>query len=125
MRLYSRKKKDLKQYLNENLKILLIYKTFYGVYYSHRYNNSVPRNKIIEELASKVASLGEHTVDLSGGAKMTIIVEVVKNVCCLSVVRDYNRFYKFNLLSVCGQPEKKMAEGKNGKYFVFKHSSNI
>lgn len=85
---------------------------------SHRYNNSVSRDKIIEELAKKVASLGEHTVDLSGGAKLTIIVEVVKSICCLSVVKDYGRFCKFNLLSVCGQPEKRTAEGKNGNNFI-------
>jgi len=78
----------------------------------------VPRNKIIEELAKKVTSFGEHTVDLSGGAKMTIIVEVVKSVCCLSVVRDYVRFCKFNLLSVCGRPEKRMSEGENGKNVI-------
>jgi len=84
--------------------------TSFAIIYNHRYNNSVPRDKIIEELANKVSSLGEHTVDLSGGAKMTIIVEVVKSVCCLSVVRDYSRFCKFNLLSVCGRPEKRIGE---------------
>lgn len=78
----------------------------------------MPRNKIIEELATKVTSLGKHTVDLSGGAKMTIIVEVVKSICCLSIVRDYGRFCKFNLLSVCGQPEKKITEGENSKHFI-------
>lgn len=82
--------------------------------YSHRYNNSVPRNQLIEELAKKVASLGKHTVDLSGGAKMTIIVEVVKSICCLSVLKDYGRFCKFNLLSVCGRPEKRTTEGDKG-----------
>lgn len=85
----------------------------YGVYYSHRYNNSVKRDQIIKELANQVVGLGEHSVDLSGGAKKTIIVEVVKSVCCLSVVENYGRFYKFNLLSVCGQPEKRTAEGEN------------
>lgn len=74
----------------------------------------MPRDKIIEELAKKVANLGEHTVDLSGAAKMTIIVEVVKSICCLSVVKNYGRFCKFNLLSVCGRPEKRTAEGENG-----------
>lgn len=67
-----------------------------------------------------MASLGQHTVDLSGRAKMTIIVEVVKAVCCLSVVRDYGRFCKFNLLSVCGQPEKRSVEDENGNiYFKY------
>jgi len=78
----------------------------------------VPRDKVIEELATQVVSFGQHTVDLSGGAKMTIIVEVVKSVCCLSVVRDYARFCKFNLLSVCGRPEKRTAEGENGKHLT-------
>lgn len=77
--------------------------TTFAIMFNHRYNNSVPRDKVIEELATQVVSLGQHTVDLSGGAKMTIIVEVVKSVCCLSVVRDYGRFCKFNLLSVCGR----------------------
>lgn len=76
------------------------------------------RDKLIEELASKVANLGQHKVDLSGGAKMTIIVEVLKSVCCLSVIRDYGRFFKFNLLSVCGSlPEKRTAEDKNGNFY--------
>lgn len=76
------------------------------------------RDEVIKELANQVVSFGQHTVDLSGGAKMTIIVEVVKSVCCLSVVRDYGRFCKFNLLSVCGRPEKRTAEGENGKYLI-------
>ncbi|CAI6363227.1 unnamed protein product [Macrosiphum euphorbiae] len=88
--------------------------TTFAIMFNHRYNNSVPRDKVIDELANQVVSFGQHTVDLSGGAKMTIIVEVVKSVCCLSVVRDYARFCKFNLLSVCGRPEKRTAEGENG-----------
>lgn len=90
-----------------------------GVYYSHRYNNSVKRDQIIVELANQVAGLGEHTVDLSGGAKKTIIVEVVKSMCCLSVVEDYGRFYKFNLLSVSGQPEKRTKEGAIGNNYFY------
>lgn len=76
------------------------------------------RNTVIEELANMVASLGQHTVDLSGGAKMTIIVEVAKGICCLSVVRDYGRFCKFNLLSVCGQPEKRTADDEKGNILI-------
>lgn len=78
----------------------------------------MPRDKVIEELANKVAGLGQHKVDLSGGAKLTIIVEIVKSVCCLSVLRDYGRFCKFNLLSVCGRPEKRTAENKKGEYCI-------
>lgn len=74
------------------------------------------RDEVIKELANKVASFGEHTVDLSGRAKKTIIVEILKSVCCLSVVKNYGRFCKFNLLSVCGQPEKQTAEGETGKF---------
>ncbi|CAH1736764.1 unnamed protein product [Aphis gossypii] len=88
--------------------------TTFAIMFNHRYNNSVKRDEVIKELANQVVSFGQHTVDLSGGAKMTIIVEVVKSVCCLSVVRDYGRFCKFNLLSVCGRPEKRTAEGENG-----------
>uniref|UniRef100_A0A2S2QKB6 THUMP domain-containing protein 1 n=1 Tax=Sipha flava TaxID=143950 RepID=A0A2S2QKB6_9HEMI len=93
--------------------------TTFAIMFNHRYNNSVKRDQIINELANQVASLGEHSVDLSGGAKKTIIVEVVKSVCCLSVVENYRRFCKFNLLSVCGRPEKRTAEGENGNNKIY------
>lgn len=84
------------------------------------------RSEIIEDLANMVASLGQHTVDLSGGAKFSIIVEVVKSICCLSVVRDYNRFCKFNLLSVCGRPEKRTADDEKGNQMIILNNlSNI
>lgn len=91
------------------------------VCYSHRYNNSIKRDQIIVELAKQVGDLGEHIVDLSGGAKKTIIVELVKSVCCLSVVEDYGRFYKFNLLSVCGRPEnqKRTKESEHGNNTIY------
>ncbi|VVC42781.1 THUMP domain [Cinara cedri] len=89
--------------------------TTFAIVFNHRYNNSVSRAKLIVELVSKVVSLGQHTVDLSGEAKITIIVEVLKSICCLSVVQDYGHFFKFNLHSVCGLPEKRTAESENGK----------
>ncbi|XP_050425116.1 THUMP domain-containing protein 1 homolog isoform X2 [Adelges cooleyi] len=88
--------------------------TTFAIVFNHRYNNSVPRSTVIEELANKVAEFGQHKVDLSGGAKLSIIVEVVKAICCLSVVKDYGRFFKFNLLSVCGQPEKRPINDEKG-----------
>jgi len=41
----------------------------------------------------------ENKVDLNN-PQYTIVVEIIKNVCCLSVVRDYVLFRKYNLQEV-------------------------
>lgn len=41
----------------------------------------------------------ENKVDLSN-PEFTIVVEVIKNICCLSVVKDYVMFRKYNLQEV-------------------------
>lgn len=41
----------------------------------------------------------ENKVDLTN-PEYTIVVEIIKNICCLSVVKDYNLFRKYNLQEV-------------------------
>jgi len=41
----------------------------------------------------------ENKVDLNN-PQYTVVVEIIKNVCCLSVVRDYVLFRKYNLQEV-------------------------
>lgn len=41
----------------------------------------------------------ENKVDLNN-PQHTVVVEIIKNVCCLSVVRDYVLFRKYNLQEV-------------------------
>lgn len=41
----------------------------------------------------------ENKVDLNN-PQYTVVVEIIKNVCCLSVVKDYVLFRKYNLQEV-------------------------
>lgn len=57
---------------------------------------------MIEKLASIVQEKNnEHKVNLTN-PNLTIIVEVMKSVCGIAVVRDYFRFSKYNLHTICG-----------------------
>ncbi|NWU66208.1 THUM1 protein, partial [Pterocles burchelli] len=75
-------------------------KSTFQIVYKARNNSHMSREEVIKELAGIVGSLNpENKVDLNN-PKYTIVVEIIKNVCCFSVVRDYVLFRKYNLQEV-------------------------
>uniref|UniRef100_A0A663N9L0 THUMP domain-containing protein 1 n=1 Tax=Athene cunicularia TaxID=194338 RepID=A0A663N9L0_ATHCN len=72
----------------------------FQIVYKARNNSHMSREEVIKELAGIVGSLNpENKVDLNN-PQYTVVVEIIKNVCCLSVVRDYVLFRKYNLQEV-------------------------
>lgn len=91
-------------------------KTF-SIIVNKRYNNNVDRMGIIKELADIVTfKSNAHKVDLSN-PQVTIVVEIIKGLCCLAVVPDYLQLKKYNLAELCekrGGAAKKV-EAKEGE----------
>lgn len=52
----------------------------------------------------------KNKVDLKNG-EVCVLVEVMKGLCCLSVLPDYFLLKKYNLAELCGT-EEKTAEGE-------------
>ncbi|XP_063790507.1 THUMP domain-containing protein 1 [Pseudophryne corroboree] len=72
----------------------------FQVAYKARNNNHMNKDEVIKDLAEIVVSQNsENKVDLSN-PEYTIVVEIIKSVCCLSVVKDYTLFRKYNLQQV-------------------------
>ncbi|XP_043945434.1 THUMP domain-containing protein 1 [Protopterus annectens] len=72
----------------------------FQIVYKARNNNHMKREDVIKSLAEVIGSLNhENKVDLNN-PEYTVIVEIIKNVCCMSVVRDYVLFRKYNLQEV-------------------------
>lgn len=72
----------------------------FQIVYKARNNNHMNRDEVIKDLAGIVGTLNpENKVDLTN-PEYTIVVEIIKNICCLSVVKDYNLFRKYNLQEV-------------------------
>ncbi|XP_070811235.1 THUMP domain-containing protein 1 [Pituophis catenifer annectens] len=90
----------------------------FQIVYKARNNSHLSREEVIKELAGIVGHLNpENKVDLSN-PEYTIVVEIIKNICCLSVVKDYVLFRKYNLQEVVkskaeGQPEAPKASHEN------------
>ncbi|KAM3826557.1 THUMP domain-containing protein 1 isoform 1-T1 [Vipera latastei] len=90
----------------------------FQIVYKARNNSHLSREEVIKELAGIVGHLNpENKVDLSN-PEYTIVVEIIKNICCLSVVTDYVLFRKYNLQEVVkikaeGQPEASKATPEN------------
>ncbi|XP_030068643.1 THUMP domain-containing protein 1 isoform X2 [Microcaecilia unicolor] len=79
----------------------------FQIVYKARNNSHMNREEVIKELAGIVGSLNpENKVDLNN-PEYTIVVEIIKTVCCLSVVEDYVLFRKYNLQEVvkCSKEE--------------------
>ncbi|XP_075225029.1 THUMP domain-containing protein 1 homolog [Lycorma delicatula] len=71
--------------------------TTYGIAYNKRYNDNLLRSEVIESLARLIQDRNIlHKVDLRQ-AKKTVIVEIIKNICCISVIPDYYQLKKYNL----------------------------
>ncbi|XP_003428325.2 THUMP domain-containing protein 1 [Ornithorhynchus anatinus] len=95
----------------------------FQIIYKARNNSHLNREEVIRELAGIVGSLNpENKVDLSN-PQYTLIVEIIKAVCCLSVVKDYMLFRKYNLQEVVksskevgqAKPAQTAAPEGNGK----------
>ncbi|XP_059835093.1 THUMP domain-containing protein 1 isoform X3 [Hypanus sabinus] len=75
-------------------------KATFQIVYKARNNSHMNRDDVIKALAGIVVNLNaENKVDLSF-PEYTIIVEIIKGVCCVSVVQDYVLFRKYNLQEV-------------------------
>ncbi|XP_063170698.1 THUMP domain-containing protein 1 [Candoia aspera] len=91
----------------------------FQIVYKARNNSHLSREEVIKELAGIVGHLNpENKVDLSN-PEYTIVVEIIKNICCLSVVKDYILFRKYNLQEVVkskteGQPGASRASQEDG-----------
>lgn len=70
----------------------------FAISFERRANNSVERGEVIKAIADMIKQ-PPNKVNL-GNPDVTIMVEVIKGVACLSVVRDYERLCKYNLRMV-------------------------
>lgn len=69
-----------------------------------RSHTALTRDLLIPLVASCVPSGGGHRADLQQ-PEVVILVEVLKNVCGMGVVEDYEQLGKFNMQTVAQQHE--------------------
>ncbi|XP_071796455.1 THUMP domain-containing protein 1-like [Asterias amurensis] len=74
--------------------------TTFAVKIKIRNNNAVQRDEVIKLIAGIVMGKEiEHKVHLDD-PELAVIVEIIRNVCCLSVVKDFNKLKRYNLHEV-------------------------
>ncbi|XP_070837201.1 THUMP domain-containing protein 1 [Chaetodon trifascialis] len=72
----------------------------YQIAFKARNSSHNKRDEIIKSIAGLVGKLNpKNKVDLTN-PELTVIVEVIKAVCCLSVVKDYTLYRKYNVQEV-------------------------
>lgn len=79
-------------------------KTFSIVFIRHS-NNNIHREEVIKDLAEIVSKKNPgNKADLKN-PELAVIVEVIRGVCLISVVPNYYKFKKYNLLEICNVKE--------------------
>ncbi|XP_026158527.1 THUMP domain-containing protein 1 [Mastacembelus armatus] len=79
----------------------------YQVAFKSRNSSHNKREEIIKSIAGLVGKLNrKNKVDLTN-PELTIIVEVIKAVCCISVVKDYTLYRKYNVQEVVKEDSPK------------------
>ncbi|XP_022091488.1 THUMP domain-containing protein 1-like [Acanthaster planci] len=82
-----------------------------------RNNGTLKRDDIIKLLATEVTCKGpKHKVDLDN-PDLSVVVEIIKHVCCLSVLRDFSKFKRYNLQEIVGDGDaaRKASPGRSAK----------
>lgn len=72
----------------------------YQIVFKARNSSHNKRDEIIKSIAGLVGKMNpKNKVDLTN-PELTVIVEVIRAVCCISVVKDYTLFRKYNVQEV-------------------------
>eukprot|EP00128_Syssomonas_multiformis_P006115 Colp12_sorted_trinity150504_noHs@27539 len=82
----------------------------FAVQYRSRNNNQVSRDDVIKTIADLVVAEHPHKVDLSN-PDLSIVVEINRSLCMVSVVSDFGKLKRYNLQEIAG--EKKDIEKKD------------
>lgn len=89
-------------------------KTF-AINFNHRNNNQINRDDVIKEIAKAIsAKNSQHKVDLKN-AELTVIVEIIRGICLLSVIPFYVKYKKYNLLQLFESVTKPATETESVK----------
>lgn len=97
----------------------------YQIVFKARNSSHNKREDIIKAIAGLVGKLNpKNKVDLTS-PELTIIVEVIKAVCCLSVVRDYTLFRKYNVQEVVKEETKEETKEESTKTQETKEETSI
>lgn len=99
--------KFLSEYLERWFKAPL--RATYQICFKARNSSHSKRDDVIKAVAGLVDKMNPlHKVDLSN-PELSIIIEIIKSVCCVSVVSDYMLFRKYNLQEVAKEPANQSA----------------
>lgn len=86
-------------------------KTF-AINYNKRHNKNIDRSEMIDKLADLVSQKNcKHSVNLSN-PDVSVIVEIIKGLCCLSVVEEYIQLKKYNLIEIVNGNKNAVADKK-------------
>ncbi|XP_051760589.1 THUMP domain-containing protein 1 [Ctenopharyngodon idella] len=92
----------LSEYLERWFKAPL--RATYQICFKARNSSHSKRDDIIKAVAGLVGKMNPlNKVDLTN-PELSIIIEIIKSICCVSVVTDYTLFRKYNLQEVAKEP---------------------
>lgn len=89
--------------------------TTFSIAFNKRHNNVIDRMTVIQELAELVTfKSAAHKVDLKE-PKIAIVVEVIKGLCCISLLPDYFQLKKYNIHELSQDEKEKPVDEEKPK----------
>lgn len=87
--------------------------TSYCIHVNKRSNNNLLRTEVTDDLARLVRDRNiNHVVDLKTPAK-TVVVEIIRNLCCLAVINNFFGFRKYNLIELASKKTSEDSQNAN------------
>ncbi|XP_053674187.1 THUMP domain-containing protein 1 homolog [Anopheles nili] len=75
----------------------------YAIIFNRRLNNDLSRNDVIQELADLITAKNAGNKANLKNPDLAVIVEVIKGLCCIGVLREYYQLRKYNVVEITSQ----------------------
>lgn len=89
----------------------------YGISFKARMTSKVSRDEVIDSLCQIIGEMNPLNKVNYSNPDLIVLVEVLRGFCCLSVVKDFNKFRKYNLQETARaqQTESRLAASSSSK----------
>uniref|UniRef100_A0A182QPR4 THUMP domain-containing protein n=1 Tax=Anopheles farauti TaxID=69004 RepID=A0A182QPR4_9DIPT len=77
----------------------------YAIVFNRRLNNDLSRDDVIREVADLITAKNSGNKANLKSPQLAVIIEVIKGLCCIGILREYYELRKYNLTELVAQRE--------------------
>uniref|UniRef100_A0A182NHC4 THUMP domain-containing protein n=1 Tax=Anopheles dirus TaxID=7168 RepID=A0A182NHC4_9DIPT len=87
----------------------------YAIVFNRRLNNDLSRDDVIREVADLITAKNSGNKANLKSPELAVIIEVIKGLCCIGILREYYQLRKYNVTELVAQRDPVQSESTGVK----------